>query len=67
MVLILFDSYQRNIRYDRAKLKKVGNFYALTWLIFAGPVTNEAHSLANLQYLIHTLAGTIISSTNQPK
>ena len=28
---------------------------------------NEAHSLANLQDLIHTLAGTTTSSTNQPK
>ena len=28
---------------------------------------NEAHSLANLQDLIYTLAGTIISSTNQLK
>ena len=28
---------------------------------------NEAHSLANLQVLIHTLAGTITNSTNQPK
>ena len=39
MVLILFDSYKQNISYDRAKLKKVGDFYALTWLIFAGLVT----------------------------
>ena len=39
MVLISFDSYKRNMSYDKAKLKKVGNFYALTWLIFAGPVT----------------------------
>ena len=29
--------------------------------------TNETHSLANLQYLISTLAIIIISSTNQPK
>ena len=28
---------------------------------------NEAHSLANLQDLIPTLAGTITRSTNQPK
>ena len=39
MVLILFNSYKRIISYDRAKLKKVGDFYALTWLIFAGLVT----------------------------
>ena len=41
MVLILFDSYKRNISYDKANLKKVGDFYVLTWLIFAGPVTHE--------------------------
>ena len=39
MVLILFNSNKRIISYDRAKLKKVDDFYALTWLIFAGPVT----------------------------
>ena len=39
MVLILFDSYKQNISYDRANSKKVGDFYALTWLIFTGPVT----------------------------
>ena len=39
MVLILFSSYKRIISYDRAKLKKVGEFSALTWLIFSGPVT----------------------------
>ena len=39
MALVLLNLYKRIISYDRAKLKKVGNFYALTWLIFAGPVT----------------------------
>ena len=39
MILILFDSYKQNISYDRAKLKKVDDFYMLTWLIFAGLVT----------------------------
>ena len=38
MVLIL---YKQIISYDRTKLKKVGDFYVLTWLIFAGPVTND--------------------------
>ena len=28
------------LSYDRVKLEKVGDFYAPTWLIFAGPVTN---------------------------
>ena len=40
VVLILLNSYKRIINYDRAKLKKVGDFYVLTWLISAGPVTN---------------------------
>ena len=39
VVLILFNLYQQIMSYNRTKLKKVGNFYALTWLIFAGPVT----------------------------
>ena len=39
MVLILFNSYKWIISYDRANLKKVGNFYVLTWLNFAGLVT----------------------------
>ena len=39
MVSILFYSYKPIISYDRAKLKKVGDFYVLTWLIFTGPVT----------------------------
>ena len=25
--------------HDRAKTEKIGDFFALTWLIFAGPVT----------------------------
>ena len=45
MVVILFDSYKRNTSYDRAKLKKVGDFYALRWLIFTGPVTYVDDSL----------------------
>ena len=44
MVLILLDSCKQNISYDRANLKKVSDFYALTWLIFAGPVTYTAGS-----------------------
>ena len=39
MVLMLFNSYKQIISYDRAKLKNVGDFYVLTWLIFTGPVT----------------------------
>ena len=39
MELSLFKSYKRIISYDREKLKKVGDFYALTWLIFTGQVT----------------------------
>ena len=37
MVLIVFNLCKRSISYNRAKLKKVGDFYVLTWLIFAGP------------------------------
>ena len=32
--------YSHGISYDRAKLKKVGNFYLLAWLVFEGPVTH---------------------------
>ena len=57
VIVILFNSYKRIISYDRAKLKKVDDFYALTWLIFAGPVTyykyiyvcNFIHNVANMQ------------------
>ena len=45
MVLILFNSYKQIFSYDRAKLKKVDNFYVLTWLIFAGPVTISKFNL----------------------
>ena len=31
--------FKLTINYDKTKLKKLGNFYATTWLIFAGPVT----------------------------
>ena len=45
MVVILFDLFKWNISYDRAKLKKVVNSYALTWLIFAGLVTYVGHKI----------------------
>ena len=41
-ILILFNSYKQILSYDSAKLKKVGDFYVLTWLIFTGPVTYVA-------------------------
>ena len=31
--------FKHTINYDKIKLKKLGDFYATTWLIFAGPVT----------------------------
>ena len=31
--------FKRTLNYDKTKLKILGNFYATTWLIFAGPVT----------------------------
>ena len=34
-----FNSHKQIKSYDRANLKKVGNFYVPTWLIFAGQVT----------------------------
>ena len=43
-ILILFNLYKQILSYDRAKLKKVGYFYALTWLIFTGPVKISYHA-----------------------
>ena len=40
MTEILLCLYKQFISYDRAKTEKIGNFFALTWLIFAAPVTN---------------------------
>ena len=31
--------FKCTINYDKTYLKKLGNFYATTWLNFAGPVT----------------------------
>ena len=31
--------YKQFVSYDRVKTEKMGDFFALTWLIFAGPVT----------------------------
>ena len=39
MTDILLCLYKHFIGYDRAKTEKIGNFFALTWLIFAGLVT----------------------------
>ena len=39
LVLIVFNLYKQIISYGRAELKKVGEFYVLTRLILAGPVT----------------------------
>ena len=39
MVLSLFNSCKWIISYGEVNLKKVDDFYVLTWLIFAGPVT----------------------------
>ena len=36
---ILLCLYKQFISYDRAKMEKIGNFFALTWLIIAGLVT----------------------------
>ena len=39
MTEILLCLYKQFVSYDRAKTEKIGIFFALTWLIFAGPVT----------------------------
>ena len=31
--------YKQFVSYDRAKMEKIGDFFALTWLIFTGPIT----------------------------
>ena len=36
---ILLCLYKQFISYDRARTEKIGDFFALTWLIFTGPVT----------------------------
>ena len=36
---ILLCSYKQFVSYDRAKTEKNRRFFALTWLIFVGPVT----------------------------
>ena len=39
MTEILLCLYKQFVSYGRAKTEKIGDFLALTWLIFAGPVT----------------------------
>ena len=58
MVLILFDLYKQITAYEKAKLKKVGNFYVLTWLIFVGLVTygyknNDSDTNINISASLH--------------
>ena len=53
MVLSLFNLYKQIISYNRAKLKKVGDFYALTWLIFAGLVTYNANINKYIYWVLH--------------
>ena len=36
---ILLCLYKQFVSYDRVKTEKIGNFFELTWLIFAGPIT----------------------------
>ena len=43
----LCGEFKHIINYDKTKLKKLGNFYATTWLIFAGPVINLPTYAAN--------------------
>ena len=39
MTEILLCLYKPFVSYDRTKMKKIGDFFVLTWLIVAGPVT----------------------------
>ena len=41
------------VSYDRAKMEKISDFFALTWLIFAGPVTNDWQHLIHVHIHIH--------------
>ena len=43
---ILLCLYKQFVSYDRAKTEKIGDFFALTWLIFAGPVTYNYYCIA---------------------
>ena len=46
----MFNLYRRIKCYDWAKLKKVGDFYMPTWLIFAGPVTYKLWIVSDGKY-----------------
>ena len=52
MTVILLCLYKQFVSYDREKTEKIGDFFALTWLIFAGPVT-YALAVGVLYNLMH--------------
>ena len=37
--------FKYTINYGKTKLEKLGNIYATTWLIFAGPVTYKINNI----------------------
>ena len=45
-----------NVSYDRVKTEKIGDFFALTWLIFTGLVTYSVK--LNFQMLMGHYTGT---------
>ena len=47
---ILLCLYKQFVSYDRVKMEKIGDFFALTWLIFAGPVTYTVLCSHGVQY-----------------
>ena len=57
MTEILLRLCKSFVSYDRAKTEKIGNFFALTWLIFAGPVTYYSLVLLLLRVDTHCYVG----------
>ena len=45
MTEILLCFYKQFVSHDRAKTEKICDFFVLTWLIFAGPVTNGSSKI----------------------
>ena len=57
MTEILLCLYKQFVSYDRAK-EKIGDFFVLTWLIFAGPVT-YIYVFSMLSFVISDLVATL--------
>ena len=52
MTEILLHLCKLFVSYDRVKTEKIGDFFVLTWLIFAGPVTYYTMTDVSLHVLI---------------